>query len=118
MSYIVRRFDEVPEEKIICGVVRELTTKDDNLDSNVSVVRVLTETKKHHHNKLTEYYYVLEGAIKVILDDEHKELLRKGDVIMIRPGTCHKAVAMGGKECVLLVLASPAFDRADEIEDE
>jgi len=115
--YTVVRGSEVGERPIICGMIKELTTKEDHPDFNISVVDISGETKNHHHNRTTEAYYVLDGSITVLLDNKKKEILNKGDLLVIKPGTKHKAFS-NGREARILVVASPAFDINDEIEDE
>lgn len=110
MGYLIRRLSEREPQQIICGTLRELTDKTDFENLNISHVQIGGETKKHYHNKMTEFYFVLNGEIKMDLDGKI-EKCGEGTLIKIEPGTKHKAY--GNAE--VLVIASPAFDPDDEI---
>ena len=74
------------------------------------VVEIRADSKVHHHERLTEVYYVLEGEGTIELDGASHPV-RPGDAILIRPGCRHRAV---GRLKILNVVV-PAFDPADEI---
>lgn len=112
MSYLIRKTSDIKEKEIICGLIKELTTKEDFGNANISYVQITGETKKHYHTKMTEFYYVLAGRIKMELDDNREEC-EKGSLIVIYPNTRHKAKKLSERADVLVV-CSPAFDQADE----
>lgn len=110
--YLIRKTSDIKEKEIICGLIKELTTKEDFGNANVSYVQITGETKRHYHTKMTEFYYVLSGRMEMELDDSIEEC-EKGSLIMICPNTRHKAKKLSDKTNVL-VICSPAFDPKDE----
>lgn len=109
MSYLIRRVGEKEPKQIICGIVEELTTAEDFADVDIAYVKITGGTKKHYHKKMVEFYYVLDGKLDVELDDA-KEECPAGTLIMIKPGTKHKAHGNAN----ILVVCSPAFSLEDE----
>lgn len=64
--------------------------------------------KRHHHKIMTEVFYMLEGALELIFDDE-TILLREGDTITVPPNVWHEAkCADGGK--MLTIFKNGEFD--------
>lgn len=90
--------------------MRELTSSKDFGGTNVTCVHIEEETKKHYHNKMIEFYIILNGELELELDDK-VEKCGKDTLIMIEPKTKHKA--RGNAD--VLVICSPAFDPDDEI---
>lgn len=108
MSYIIRKLEDSEEIKTVCGKAQELITSSDFKEVSIIVVSVDNETKKHRHKGLTEFYYILDGEFDLELDDaiEHCEA---GTLIVIKPGTSHKARGKGH----ILEISLPAFDPND-----
>jgi mannose-6-phosphate isomerase-like protein (cupin superfamily) len=106
------RAEEQPR-RISCGLLRRILGKEDCDRLDFADVEVLSETKRHYHNKATEFYYVLEGKLEIDLDGQ-KGICEQGDLVMITPGTRHKARALGGK-ARLLVACCPPWEESDEI---
>lgn len=64
--------------------------------------------KRHHHKIMTEVFYMLEGEMVLIFDDE-TVVLRKGDTITVPPNVWHEAkCAKGGK--MLTIFKNGQFD--------
>jgi mannose-6-phosphate isomerase-like protein (cupin superfamily) len=108
MSAIFRASDKPVE--ITCGIMRKIIGKEDCGKVDFADIEVLKETKRHYHKRLTEFYYVLSGALKVELDGKMHEA-KQGELVMITPGTKHKA---WGK-AHLLVVCCPPWEEKDEI---
>ena len=108
MTYLIKKLKDTEEIKTVCGNVKELIKSSDFKEASVIIVTVNGETKKHWHKKLTEFYYILDGEIDLELDDavEHCE---EGTLVMIKPGTAHKARGNGH----ILEISLPAFDPND-----
>ena len=106
---IVKRLSETPAVPCPCGAAARSLTGEDNDALSVHVVRISEESETHYHTRLTETYYVLEGAGVMELDDERVDIT-PGDVIHIPPGVRHRAVG----ELVILNIVTPPFDPADE----
>lgn len=64
--------------------------------------------KRHHHKKMTEVFYMLEGKLVLIFDDE-TITLNEGDTITVPPNVWHEAkCAEGGK--MLTIFKNGSFD--------
>lgn len=64
--------------------------------------------KRHHHKIMTEVFYMLEGEMELIFDDE-TILLKPGDTITVAPNVWHEAVCKeGGK--MLTIFKNGEFD--------
>jgi mannose-6-phosphate isomerase-like protein (cupin superfamily) len=114
MPYLVRRVKDASPEQITCGLMRKLTSPADFKAMDLVHVTITDSTKRHYHAKLTEVYYVLNGAIDVEIDDK-TEHLKKGQMIMIFPNTNHKARKTSKANAELLVVCCPPWSEEDEI---
>ncbi len=64
---------------------------------------------RHHHKIMTEVFYILEGEIELIFDDE-TIICRPGDTITVPQNVWHEAKCeKGGK--MLTIFKSGQFDR-------
>ncbi|MEO0471088.1 MAG: cupin domain-containing protein [Bacteroidota bacterium] len=64
---------------------------------------------RHHHKIMTEVFYVLEGAVEFILDDQSL-LLVPGDTLTVPPNVWHAARSEGGAK-MLTIFQNGQFDR-------
>ena len=63
---------------------------------------------RHHHKQMTEVFYVLDGVIKFVFDDETVHLTR-GDTLTIPPNVWHAAECeYGGR--MLTIFKNGRFD--------
>lgn len=110
----VRRLADQEEFRSTCGFRRDLTlaTKDEPLWFHY--LRI-DHARRHVHRRTTEYYFVVEGAGHIELDDERIPI-GKGDLVVIPPGTAHDAVPADGSELHVLIVAAP--DPTDDSPDE
>jgi mannose-6-phosphate isomerase-like protein (cupin superfamily) len=92
-----------------CGQATRVLTGEDNELLSVHFVDISADAQPHWHERLTEVYVVLEGDGEVELDGA-REPVSAGSVVMIRPGTVHRA--LGTLKIVNIVL--PPFDPSDE----
>jgi quercetin dioxygenase-like cupin family protein len=64
--------------------------------------------KRHHHKIMTEVFYMLDGELELIFDDE-SITLTKGDTITVPPNVWHEAKCReGGK--MLTIFKNGEFD--------
>jgi len=64
--------------------------------------------KRHHHKIMTEIFYMLEGQMQLIFDDEII-ILKEGDTITVFPQVWHEAICKeGGK--MLTIFKDGQFD--------
>jgi mannose-6-phosphate isomerase-like protein (cupin superfamily) len=92
-----------------CGQARRAFTDDPDQIASLHIVDISEHTRTHYHKRLTEVYYILEGAGEMELDGQ-RHPVQAGDAILIKPGCRHRAI---GKLKVLNV-PIPAFDTEDE----
>ena len=64
--------------------------------------------KRHHHKIMTEVFYMLEGELELIFDDE-TIILREGDTITVPPNIWHEAKCVDGGK-MLTIFKNGAFD--------
>lgn len=105
--YALTRTKEVKEITGECGPVKELASSH---DINIAQIRIDGETPRHRHDKCTEFYYIVEGSLKVELGTK-TETMSKSDALTIHPGTEHKAIG----KAVVLAICSPPWTPDDEI---
>jgi len=103
----VRRLDEVEEERSTCGFRKRLLKRDDFEGLSISLLD-LHDAKPHHHAKLTEFYYIVDGRGALEIDGE-QAAVEKGTLVKIEPGASHRAVG----DFTALVLCVPAFSADD-----
>lgn len=64
--------------------------------------------KRHHHKVMTEVFYMLEGEMELVFDDE-TIILKEGDTITVPPKVWHEAKCKeGGK--MLTIFKNGRFD--------
>ncbi len=63
---------------------------------------------RHHHKIMTEVFYMLEGELELIFDDE-TIILKEGDTLTVPPNVWHEAKCVeGGK--MLTIFKNGRFD--------
>jgi mannose-6-phosphate isomerase-like protein (cupin superfamily) len=95
-----------------CGQIRPLVEANDLAAAEVHHV-VIDHAKLHYHAKTDEFYYIIEGAGTMVLDDDVIDV-HKGMVVYVPRGTKHKAI---GKLTVLTVcIPRGVMDDIHEVE--
>ena len=69
-------------------------------------------TVRHHHRVSEEIYYLVEGAGRMDVDGEIREVA-VGDAILIPPGAWHQLTNTGGGPLRLLCTCAPAYRHED-----
>ena len=110
-SYVVRKVSQTPAERSICGYRKRLITGEDFEGANVTLLSV-HEAERHYHNKSTEMYYVLKGQGVLELNGDRVDL-EPGTLVMIPPGTKHRAEG----QVETLIVGIPPFDPEDSFSD-
>ena len=108
-NYMIARMDEIGPAGCPCGQSRRAFVSADNPTATMHMVDISADSHVHYHKKLTEMYFVLEGAGHIELDGERFELTG-GTAVLIKPLCRHRAVGT----LRILVTAVPAFDPDDE----
>ena len=107
VKYVVRKLSDVSKERSSCGFRQRLITSADFEGANITFLSVY-EAGRHYHKKTTEFYYVLKGSGHLELDGEKVEM-EPGTLVMINPGTKHRAVG----ELEALIIGVPPFTEDD-----
>lgn len=66
----------------------------------------------HFHTRATEMFYVLDGSMRVLLDDQVLTLGR-GDFLTVPPTVPHAFAPSPDSEAEMLVVFTPGMDRFD-----
>lgn len=110
--FILTHFEDIKPVPCPCGASRRALAREDNKVCSVHLVEISTDSRTHYHKGFTETYYFLEGEGTVELDGKAHPV-KPGNVLMIRPGTRHRAVPGKGPLKILNIVVPP-FDPADE----
>jgi mannose-6-phosphate isomerase-like protein (cupin superfamily) len=73
-----------------CGAIRCLIEESDGAAGEVHHVEI-QDAKLHYHERTDEFYYIIDGQGRMIVDDEEIELHR-GVVVYVPRGVKHKAI--------------------------
>ncbi|MCA9232212.1 MAG: cupin domain-containing protein [Planctomycetales bacterium] len=103
------RLSEIAPVDCPCGKSRRAFVDDLEQVASLHLVEISVDARAHYHKRMTEIYFVLEGAGEIELDGL-RQSIRPGDAILIKPGCRHRAIG----KLKLLNTAIPAFDPADE----
>ena len=110
--WAVTRLADLPPTPCPCGTAKRAFVEEPEGTASVHVVEIREDSETHHHRRLTEIYYVLEGEGHVELDGESVPV-GPGTAVMIKPGCRHRAVG----RLKILNLVVPRFDPEDEWTD-
>ncbi|MBW1998299.1 MAG: cupin domain-containing protein [Deltaproteobacteria bacterium] len=66
------------------------------------------KTLEAHVDPMEEIYFLLSGQGEMRVDDETRQV-GPGDAIWIPAGSIHSLTNHGDEDCILLVIASPAW---------
>jgi len=111
--HIIRKVEDAKPEKIICGILRNLTTAEDSKEFDLAHITITDSTENHFHKRITEVYYVLKGSIDVEIDKKTVHL-EVGEMILIHPNTNHKATKGSSEDAEILAICSPPWSEDDE----
>ena len=85
--------------------------KDDGAPASITCLKTHDATP-HWHQRTHEYYYVLEGTGRIVIDGESVPV-EPGDCVWIRPGAFHYAEG----DLTSLIIGIPPFDPEDVLFD-
>jgi len=71
-------------------------------------------TAPHYHPLTEEIYYILEGAGRMMIADETKDV-GPGDAIAIPPGEVHTITNIGAKTLKFLCCCAPGYEHRDTV---
>ena len=107
-EYIYRTIESAPSVPCPCGTSTRIITRADTPVANIHVTSI-TDSRKHYHKEVTEFYHILEGTGEMELGKDVVEL-KPGVTILIPPGLAHRAC--GNLKC--LIVGVPAWRHDDE----
>jgi mannose-6-phosphate isomerase-like protein (cupin superfamily) len=100
-------YADLQPERSTCGFRQRMIMKED--DAPASLTRLKTDDATPHWHKVThEYYYVLNGSGKIVIDGEDVPVTA-GDCVWIRPYAMHHAEG----DLESLIIGVPPFDPDD-----
>lgn len=108
-EYVIKRRHDCAAAPCPCGAATRVLTGEDTDLLSVHFVDIAADAQPHRHERLSEVYIVLEGQGAVELDGT-REPVEPGTVVLIPPGTVHRAL---GKLQIINVVIPP-FDPTDE----
>lgn len=108
-NYIYRDIKTVQGTECPCGEAFRIIGAQDGTPVSFHMVKIKQDSERHYHKRMTEIYYCLEGTGTIELDDE-KLPLHPGVLVVIRPGTRHRAVG----DLTIINVVIPPFDPTDE----
>ena len=113
LKYVRRDPQEIEGISDPCGTVWPMFTESDTSVAEFFIVES-HDAIPHYHTKITEFYHVIDGSGKLILDDEEVEL-HKGVTVMINPGTTHRAV--GDLSVIVVCVPAGVYQDTHEVEE-
>ena len=99
--------ETVETERSTCGFRRRLLKKADGVPASVTRLKT-NDATPHWHAHTHEYYYVLQGSGKLVINGEDVPVT-DGDCVWIKPRAFHHAEG----DLESLIIAVPAFDPSD-----
>jgi quercetin dioxygenase-like cupin family protein len=63
--------------------------------------------QKHHHPRADETFIILEGQVKVTLNNNTPITARKNDVFYAEKGISHDMIVVGNKPLLMIAIVSP-----------
>ena len=65
--------------------------------------------QRHLHQQMYEYFYVIQGKLKITVDGKIVELLAD-DMLFVQPGEKHMVQEASGDLKMLLIMPAPVVD--------
>ena len=106
-----------PGKKIIClpennpsEIICEIDPSSNHPDYS-GAISVIDQTSAHYHQKTTENYEIISGALILAVDGQKHEM-KAGEALTIKPGQIHSAV---GDQTWIKCTARPAWTPEDHL---
>ena len=111
-NYLKMSVEDAETERSTCGFRRRLLKSDHGAPASVTVLTT-HDARPHWHKTTHEYYYVLKGTGKIVIDGEDVPV-KAGDIVWIKPPAKHMAEG----ELESLIIGVPAFHADDMFFDD
>lgn len=113
---IVIHEDDGKKEPDICGFAIELLNTQTSESMNMSLANIIinpgNESILHHHKKMEEIYYILDGFGEMIINDRTFKV-RKGHAILIPIGARHQIINKSTEDLRFISVDSPPYNETD-----
>ncbi len=116
---IVKRMsDHNVVDSHICGIIREVLIGDDYRFLNIAISNDIGITEAHFHRGFDEIYFVLDGAIKLLLYDPESqntwvEDLKENELCII-PRLAHHKITQASPKNRICFISVPQFNENDQ----
>lgn len=113
---IIRKKDQKEIESTTCGNLLEVVNHKD-VPISISISENIKPTKGHYHKELTEFYWVLEGKIKVnvVKNGQSKvHTIESGDLLILERDEYHEIVE-ASKANKVAVMCYPRWSAEDMV---
>ncbi len=109
--YEIVDFAQLPGVPCPCGTARRGLANVADFPATIHITEISQDARVHYHRGLTETYYFLECEPDAQMELNGERLaVRPGMLVMIRPGTRHRAIG----PMKVLIVVFPKFDPEDE----
>ena len=91
------------------ALVQPKTCGSRHIDFRISCYQPMAYVAEHVHKVQEQVYHVLDGEGLMVIE-EHRQVVRRHDVIFIPPGIRHAIINTGLTDLVFLVVTVPVLD--------
>lgn len=111
-NVIVRHPIDIQPITDVCGEIRALSSDEDFKKASLALSTMRAPAIPHYHEVATEFYFVIEGSGKIIVDKKSYEM-KSRMLIIIPPDNAHYTIPR--KVSRVLAFSVPAWSEEDQI---
>jgi HAD superfamily hydrolase (TIGR01509 family) len=101
------------DSSTIRSIIDSTNAKVKNVTLAEAVVFRGRSTMAHQHKRTEEIYYFTQGRGTMIFNGKVKFKVKKGDGVLIPPGTTHKVINTGSEDIKILCVCAPPYSHDD-----
>ena len=101
------------DSSIIRSILDSTNAKVANSSLAEAVVPAGKATMAHQHRGTEELYYFTQGRGTMIFNMKERFPVKKGDGVLIPPGTTHKVINKGREDLKILCVCAPPYSHDD-----
>lgn len=80
----------------------------------IKVVKIKgQEVPWHNHENEDELFYIVKGALLMEIENQSHQILKKGDLFVVKKGTNHRVSSK--KECLIMLIESKTTEHTGKI---